>query len=116
MAKSSRSGENNGLELENAAGEGAAPELNSAAQGGAEPEPGNENTDNSAGNSKENDGKDKDGGKDQNDKKISLFRFLQLSPKKKGIEVLLFSKHGSDVKTPEQWEITIKDLLCKKVN
>jgi hypothetical protein len=46
--------------------------------------------------------------------KIGLARFLRLSPQKKGVTALLGSKHAVDVKTREQWEIAVQDLLSKK--
>ncbi|MDR1048104.1 MAG: hypothetical protein LBL64_10030 [Treponema sp.] len=105
MSKNNKSGENNELEL------------SSAAQGGAPAGLGNENGDNPPAHSNDNDDKDKDKDKkkDQEGPKIGLFRFLQLSPQKKGTEALLFSKYKFDVKTREQWEKLISDLLSQKI-
>ena len=57
---------------------------------------------------------DKDKDKPAETPKIGLARFLQISPQKKGVTALLVSKYRADVKTREQWEIAIADLLHKK--
>lgn len=46
-----------------------------------------------------------------NPKKIGLERFLQLVPQDRGVMALLRSKYAMDVKTQEDWEMTVKNLL-----
>jgi hypothetical protein len=61
-------------------------------------------------NSMENGGKpdDKPG------KRLNLVRFLQEKPQGSGIRVLLNAKYRTEVKTMEEWEIALVDLLHKK--
>jgi hypothetical protein len=47
-------------------------------------------------------------------KRMNLARFLQIKPQSGGIRSLLIAKFGTLVKTLEEWEIAMKDLLAKK--
>jgi hypothetical protein len=55
-----------------------------------------------------------DGDKQKDMPKIGLFQFLQISPQKKGVAALMVSRHRAVVKTREQWEIAVEDILHKK--
>jgi len=47
--------------------------------------------------------------------KMGLERYLQKFPMARGITALLRLKHKADVKTIQEWEAVIKELLKKKV-
>jgi hypothetical protein len=47
-------------------------------------------------------------------KQLNLARFLQAKPQNSGIRALLLAKYSAAVKTIEEWEIDLKDLLGKK--
>ena len=46
--------------------------------------------------------------------KMGLERFLQKSPRPSGITALLRIKHKAGVKTTEEWEAAVNELLKKK--
>lgn len=44
-------------------------------------------------------------------KRMGVERFMQLVSQTRGVMALLRSKYAMDVKTQEEWEITVKNLL-----
>jgi hypothetical protein len=57
-----------------------------------------------------------DGAKDKakSGKCLNLTRFLQEKPQGSGVRVLLNAKYRTAVKTMDEWETALKDLLGKK--
>lgn len=53
--------------------------------------------------------------KEKPNPKIGLERYLQNYPRSSGITALLRLKNKADVKTIQEWEAVIKELLHKKV-
>ncbi|GHV92009.1 hypothetical protein AGMMS50268_25120 [Spirochaetia bacterium] len=47
-------------------------------------------------------------------KRLNLTRFLQEKPQSSGVRVLLNAKYRTAVKTLEEWETALTDLLGKK--
>jgi hypothetical protein len=67
------------------------------------------------GGGEQENGDGNNGGDRPQDPRMGLARFLQVCPQKSGITALLRSKHTGDVKTMQEWEVAIEQLLHKKV-
>jgi hypothetical protein len=71
-----------------------------------------------AGNPRDGDGggnADNKNVKPEKTRKLNLVRFLQEKPQDSGIRALLNAKYRTAVKSMDEWEIALKDLLGKKI-